>query len=196
MTGAILAGGLSRRMGTDKALLEVGGHRVIDRTVHLFQEIFSQVLIITPNPVNYAYLGVRMAADLFPGRGALGGLHAAIFYATTPHVFVAACDMPMLHRGLIEHLIQQPTRWDIIVPQIGQNLEPLHARYARACLKTIEGALLRGGHRIKDFYRKMRVKYVPEEELRSLDSELLSFRNINTPEDLDAFQKDLTSRAN
>ena len=180
---------------TDKALLEVGGNRVIDRTVGLLQEICSQVIIISPNPSNYAYLGVRMDSDLLPERGALGGLHAAIFYATTSHVFVVACDMPMLNRALVEHLIHQPSRWDIIVPQIGLNLEPLHARYARTCLKPIEDALSRGSRKITDFYVKMRVKYVPEEELRSLDPELLSFRNINTPKDLDAFHKDFASRS-
>jgi molybdopterin-guanine dinucleotide biosynthesis protein A len=180
-------------MGKDKALLEVGGKRVIDRTVSLFRELFSYVLIITPNPADYAYLGVRIASDLTPGQGALGGLHAALLYASTSDVFVVACDMPMLNPGLIRHLNQQPQRWDVVVPQIGEYLEPLHARYSRRCLKPIEDTLSKGARRITHFYHKVRVRYVPEEDLRSLDPALLSFRNINTPEDLDAFQKDLIS---
>jgi molybdopterin-guanine dinucleotide biosynthesis protein A len=191
VTGAILAGGLSKRMGKDKSLLEVGGKRVIDRTVELFGSVFSCVIIITPDPVTYAYLGVRMAADLLPGHGALSGIHSALFHATTSHVFVVACDMPMLNPMVIRHIIEPPGRWDVVVPRIGDYLEPLHARYARTCLKPIEQSLSGGSRKITDFFEKVQVKYVQEEELRSLDPDLLSFRNINTPEDLDRFRREV-----
>lgn len=186
MTGAILAGGHSQRMGKDKAFLEVAGQRIIDRTVRLFQEIFSHVMVITNTPADYSYLGVRTVRDLLPGRGALGGVFTAVFFAQTDHTFLAACDMPLLSPKVVQYLIERAARWDVVVPTIGGLPEPLHAVYSRRCLKPIEEVLLRGGRKLTDFYSKVRILRVPDEEIRPLDPELLSFRNINTPEDLTA----------
>lgn len=189
MTGAILAGGQSRRMGTDKAFLEVGGRRIIDRTVELLGPLFPQLLLVTNNPVGYAYLGIRMVSDLLPGRGALGGLYTALFFSTTQRVFVVACDMPFLRVEVIRHLLRQSQKWDVVVPQMGDHVEPLHAVYSRRCLPHVEALLQRGGRKVMDFYPSVRVLRVPEEEIRALDPELLSFRNVNTPEEIRAIQE-------
>jgi molybdopterin-guanine dinucleotide biosynthesis protein A len=184
VTGVILAGGQSQRMGKDKAFLEVAGQRIIDRTVRLFQQIFPHVMVITNTPVEYVYLGVRIATDLLPGCGALGGLHTALFLAESSHVFIAACDMPMVSLKVVEYLTGRGPRWDVVVPEIDGMLEPLHAVYSRRCLKPIEQILGHGGRKIVEFYPRVRVLRVPEEEVRVLDPQLRSFRNINTPEDL------------
>ncbi|MGQ9655534.1 MAG: molybdenum cofactor guanylyltransferase [Thermodesulfobacteriota bacterium] len=189
MTGAILAGGQSRRMGTDKAFLEVGGRRIIDRTVELLGPLFPQLLLVTNNPVGYAYLGIRMVSDLLPGRGALGGLYTALFFSTTQHVFVVACDMPFLRVEVIRHLLRQSQRWDVVVPQMGDHVEPLHAVYSRRCLPHVEALLQKGGRKVMDFYSSVRVLRVPEQEIRALDPELLSFRNVNTPEEIRVIQE-------
>lgn len=189
MTGAILAGGESRRMGRDKAFLEVGGQRIIDRTVELLAPLFPQLLLVTNNAADYAYLGIRMVSDLLPGRGALGGLYTALFFSTTQHVFVVACDMPLLKAEVIRHLLDQPHKWDVVVPQMGDHVEPLHAVYSRRCLPHVEALLQEGGRKVMDFYSRVRVLRVPEEEIRALDPELLSFRNVNTPEEVRAIQE-------
>ncbi len=189
MTGAILAGGESRRMGRDKAFLEIGGRRIIDRTVELLGPLFSQLLVVTNSPADYAYLGVRMVSDLLPGRGALGGLYTALFFSSTQHVFVVACDMPLLKAEVIRHLLDLSHKWDVVVPQMGDHVEPLHAVYSRRCLPHIEALLQRGGRRVMDFYSRVRVLRVKEEEIRALDPGLLSFRNVNTPEEIRAIEE-------
>jgi molybdopterin-guanine dinucleotide biosynthesis protein A len=188
VTGVILAGGLSRRMGQDKAMVEIHGARIIDRSVALLQHLFGRVMVVTNSPALYAHLGVSLVGDLMPGRGALGGLHAALFLAPTPRIFVAACDMPFLNPAVIEWLARCPSRWDVVVPKVRGYLEPLHAVYSRRCLKPVEEFLNTGGRKIVDFYPRVRVKEAPEEEFLPLDPELRSFLNINTPEDLSAIQ--------
>jgi molybdopterin-guanine dinucleotide biosynthesis protein A len=176
-------------MGEDKAFLEVAGQRIIDRTVTLFQEIFSHVMVVTNTPAHYTYLGVRMVTDLLPGRGALGGLFTALFFAPTDHIFIVACDMPMLSAEVIKNLTERGSRWDVIVPVIRGYLEPLHAVYSRRCLRQVEELLRRGERKVVDFYPRVRVLRVPEGEIHALDPDFLSFRNVNTPEDLAAVQE-------
>jgi molybdopterin-guanine dinucleotide biosynthesis protein A len=176
-------------MGTDKALLPVGGRPIIERIVEVLGGIFPNLLIVTTAPAHHAFVGVRMVADLMPGCGALGGLHAALFHAPTPHAFVVACDMPFLNPAVIELVAAKARGWDVVVPRLMENLEPLHAVYSRRCLGPIEALLREGGRRIIDLYPRVRVREVSEEAIRALDPELLSFRNVNTPEELRAIEE-------
>ncbi len=173
----------------DKALLPVGGQPIIQRVVRLLEGIFPQLLVVTNTPADHAFLAVRMVADLMPGCGALGGLHTALFYASTPHAFVVACDMPFLNPEVIRLLTSRARGWDVIVPRLGGHLEPLHAVYSRRCLKPMESLLKEGGRKIIDLYPSVRVQEVQEEAIRAVDPELLSFWNINTPEDLRVIQE-------
>ncbi len=189
MTGVVLAGGQSRRMGTDKALLPVGGRSIIQRIVEVLHGVFPHLLVVTNTPADYAFLGIRMVADLLPGYGALGGLHAALFHAPTPLAFVVACDMPFLNPEVIRLLISEAKGWDVVVPRLGGHLEPLHAVYSRRCLKPLESLLEQGGRKLIDLYPRVRVREVKEEDVRSVDPQLLSFLNINTVEELKAIQE-------
>ena len=92
-------------MGKNKAFLEVNGERIIDRTKNLFLELFDEVLLVTNSFPDYLDLNLRMVADLYPGKGALGGVYTGLFLASHSHAFVAACDMPFLNKDLIRHLI-------------------------------------------------------------------------------------------
>ena len=189
MTGAILAGGRSRRMGGgDKALLEVDGRPMIERTALLFEKLFSHRMIVTDKHADYAFLGIRMVSDLIPGLGVLGGLFTALFFSETQHVFVTGCDMPFLQENVIRLLMERRRKWDVVVPKVGPNYEPLHAVYSKKCIPHIETVLLKGGRKIVDFYDKVKVRPVPEADIRAPDPELLSFRNVNTPEDLAAIR--------
>lgn len=184
MTGVILAGGQSRRMGQDKALLHIGRRTIIERVVEVLSRVCDPLLVVTNSPSSYAFLGLEMLGDLLPGRGALGGIYSALFFSPTPRAFVVACDMPLLNPDLISHLLAQPSRWDVVVPRVGEWLEPLHAVYSRRCLPRVEELLLAGGRKITDFYSRVRVLEVPEEDLRRVDPELRSLMNVNTREDL------------
>jgi molybdopterin-guanine dinucleotide biosynthesis protein A len=183
-------------MGQDKAFLEIGGQRIIDRTVNTLRGIFSSVLIITNNPAPYVYLGVRTAVDLIPNGGALGGLYTALFMTQSPNAFVVGCDMPFLNPDVIRYMLSRASSWDVVVPRVNGYFEPLHAVYARRCLAPIRRLMQRNGRKISDFYPQVRVLYVEADEIRDLDPKRLTFRNINSPDDLlaiETLQNDLSA---
>jgi molybdopterin-guanine dinucleotide biosynthesis protein A len=184
MTGLILAGGKSKRMGQEKALLPLGNKTLIERVADALGCVCDPVIIVTNTPSNYSFLGLEMVADLIVGRGALSGIHAGLFFSPTPRAFVIGCDMPLVNPTLVRLLVEQKAKWDVVVPRVGEFLEPLHAVYSKRCLPTMEQFLLSGGRRILDLYPKLKVLEVSEAELRKVDPELLSFFNVNTPEDL------------
>ncbi|ORJ60541.1 molybdenum cofactor guanylyltransferase [Geothermobacter hydrogeniphilus] len=182
-TGVILAGGESRRMGSDKSLLPLEGKRFIERTCQLLTDLFAEVLIVTNAPELYRDIPCRKIADIHRGRGALAGIHAGLHHARRPRIFVVACDMPFLQPKLIRHICRRAGRADVLIPRNPCGLEPLHARYHKRCLPAIEAVLKSGGRRIIDFFPAVRVVELAEESWRQIDPRGLSFHNINTPQD-------------
>ena len=183
VTGVILAGGKSSRMGKNKALLEIGGERIIDKAVSLFKSLFKEVILVTNTPEEYAGHDVKVVTDIFPGKGSLGGIYTGLVYASCDYSFIASCDMPFLKRELIEYLINIKNGFDVVVPKLRTGHEPLHAVYSRRCLKPIEALIKKDDLRIIGFYPEVRVKEVSEDELAPFNSEPSPFININTPED-------------
>jgi molybdopterin-guanine dinucleotide biosynthesis protein A len=184
MTGIILSGGKNTRMGKNKALMEVGGKRLIDRTVCLFRSVFREVIIVTANPLDYLDQETIIVTDILPERGALGGIYTGLFYATDEHAFVAACDMPFMNRAFLEYMASQADGYDIVVPAPPDGLQPLHSVYSRRCLPAIRNLLDRNRMQIKEFYPGHRLLKIPPEVLRSYDPAGQMFINLNTPEDL------------
>jgi molybdopterin-guanine dinucleotide biosynthesis protein A len=184
ITGIILAGGKNLRMGKNKAFLEVNGERIIDRTRNLFLELFDDVLLVTNSLADYLDLNLRMVADLYPGKGALGGVYTGLFHASHSHAFVAACDMPFLNRDLIRHLIDLSPGYDIVIPKTQDGLQPLHAIYSQKCLPFMEELIRQDNLKIIDFFHRVKKREVPDEEILPLDPDLASFLNVNTPEEL------------
>jgi len=184
MTGIILSGGKNTRMGRNKALLEVGGTRLIDRTVSLLRSVFREVIIVTANPLDYLDQETVIVTDILPERGALGGIYTGLFYATGEHAFVAACDMPFMNRTFLEYMASQADGYDIVVPAPPDGLQPLHAVYARRCLPVIRNLLDRNRMQIKEFYPGHKLLKISPEVLRSYDPAGRMFINLNTPEDL------------
>lgn len=184
-TGVILAGGLNSRMnGTKKAFLKVGGESVIARTLSLFESIFEQVLVVSNNPEDFLDFDVKVVSDLFPERCSLAGIHAALFHAETPWIFVAPCDNPFLSREMVELVLSHRTEGaTAVVPETTKGLEPLCAAYSRENLHLAETRLAEGRYKIQSLFRKKRTRKVPEAMIRRIDPELRTFFNINTPED-------------
>jgi molybdopterin-guanine dinucleotide biosynthesis protein A len=189
MTGVILSGGKSLRMGIDKAFLKIGGTPIIERTVRLLQGLFEETIVITNQREHYQYLGVNVFNDLIPNLGALGGLYTGISRSSFRYSFVVACDMPFVNRAVIEHLTERTGDYDVIVPKTEDGLQPLHALYSKGCLSAIVEILKEKKNRIIDFFPLVRVNVVEEKGFHSLDPERLSFINLNTHEDLLIFRK-------
>jgi molybdopterin-guanine dinucleotide biosynthesis protein A len=185
-SGIILAGGESRRMGgVNKALLKVGGQRIVERTALILGRIFEEVIVITNSPEEYQFLGLPMFADIRPGYGALGGLYTGLHKCGGAHGFLAACDMPFLVEPVIRYLVGLAEGHDVIVPRLRGHLEPLHAVYARGCIPYVEKLMEASDLSIIHFFHEVDVLEVPEADLALRDPDLLFATNLNTPEDLD-----------
>ena len=188
VSGIILAGGRSRRLGRDKAVEPFAGkpllRRVIDRIGPLTDEI---VVVVADAPRAQALpleAGERVAMDVYPDRGSLGGIFSGLAAANNEWGLVVACDMPFLNRALFEYMLGLRDGQDAVVPLPGAYPEPTHALYAKACLPHIEAKLQANDLKISGFFDQVRVRYVGEAEIGAFDPEFLSFFNVNSPEDL------------
>lgn len=190
VTGVILAGGASSRMGSNKALLPYRGGRFIESIHRLLGELFDEVLLVTNTPEQYDFLPCRKATDLYHGMGALAGLHAGLQQSRTAHIFAVACDMPYLNPALIRMLAGWRSRGDVVIPHGEKGPEPLHALYGKGCLPAMERALGSGRRRIVSFFSEVRVWDVPPALVARLDPGFESFKNINTPDDYFALRND------
>jgi molybdopterin-guanine dinucleotide biosynthesis protein A len=186
-TGVILAGGQATRYdGRPKGLEVVGGTRIIDRVASVLSDAADDLLLIANSPDAASWLpGVRTAADVLPGQGSLGGIHAALVHATTS-VLVVAWDMPFVPAELLLCLRALGTRADAAVPESGsrRGLEPLCAWYSPACLAPIERRLEAGDRRVVSFFDDVRVARLAAEDVRQFGDPELMFMNVNTPDEV------------
>ena len=190
VTGVILAGGLSSRMGSNKALLPYQGGRFIEAIHRQLSELFSEVILVTNSAEQYAFLPCRKVIDIYPGMGALGGLHAGLHHSASPYIFAVACDMPYLNSPLIRRIVSSRKGVDVVIPEGDKGQEPLHALYGRNCLRPMEQALQSGKRRIVSFFPEVRVCSLPREAVTAVDPAFDSFRNINTPTDYYQLRED------
>ena len=181
---AILAGGQSRRMGQDKAFLEVGGQLVIERVLAAVQSLTDDLLIGTNAPDKYARFGVRMVSDIYPNKATLGGIYTVIEAARHSYILVVACDMPLLNQNLLQYLITLAPTAEVIAPLLEPpQPETTHTVYSKACLPSIHSRLLANNLRIINFFKEVSVRLVKRDEIAKFDPNFYSFINMNTPDD-------------
>jgi len=183
VTGVILAGGASSRMGSNKALLPHKGGRFIESIYRELCEIFPEVILVTNTPEQYHFLPCRKVPDVFEGMGALAGLHAGLAQSSNPAVFAVACDMPHLDPWLIRHIANRGAGCDLVLPRSRHGYEPLHALYREGCLPAMEKCLAGGERRIVSIMPHLRVREIAADEVARFDPTFDSFSNINTPQE-------------
>ncbi len=186
LTGVILAGGKSSRMGANKALLTIDGQNLVQRLVARLERLCDHIVLVANDPDPYRELGLPIVGDVFPGNGPLAGIHAGLSASTTAHCLVVACDMPHASVDLGEYMARQTAGYDVVVPAHRGGLEPLHALYSRSCLPHIEARLTAAGRRdlrIISFYPDVAVRQVVEAEIEPFGHPTVIFYNINTRED-------------
>jgi molybdopterin-guanine dinucleotide biosynthesis protein A len=185
-SGVILSGGLNTRFsGKEKAFIRVGERCILDRILAVFSDLFNDIILVTNNPLLFLDWDFTIVTDLFSVRSSLTGIHAGLFHMNTPYAFFSACDAPFLKKELVTTLIENIERnVDIIMPETSAGMEPLCAIYSKRCLQPAEQHLAEGQFKIQWAFRRHRIKKIPESVLRATDPDLLSFFNINTPEDL------------
>lgn len=182
ITGIILAGGKSRRMGRDKALLKVNGVRMIERVANVLRENFSRLLLIGDRHERFSDLDLPVLPDIYPGSS-LGGLYTGLYHAATEYVFAVSCDLPFPNADVIRHLCSLRSGFDAVVPVSGRGYEPLFALYAKSCMAPIRAQLEHGEFCAHAYYPQIRVRHVLQEELACFDCDGRAFLNINTPEE-------------
>jgi len=186
MTGIILAGGKSSRMGTNKAFLDFDGARLIERTNGVLNDLFSEIIIVTNDPLSYTHFSSALiVTDIYKNKGALGGIYTGLFFASEKHAFVTACDMPFVNKDLIAYLAGRADDYDIVVPQSPGGLQPLHAVYSKKCMAPIKKNLEADKLKVTGFYKGLRVLTVTEEILQPFNQDGQTFLNINTPREIE-----------
>lgn len=183
----ILAGGCSRRIGRNKALISFQGRPLIQRIVERVTPIASEIIIIAHQTKDYEFLNLPVVGDKIPGAGVLGGLFTALAVAVSPFVLVLACDIPFVNKDLIQtelELIQAEVA-DVVIAESKIGLEPLHAVYRRdTCLPYVRQALDAKQRRMISWFEHVRVRIMSSAEVAVFDPNGTAFININTAEDL------------
>jgi len=192
VTGIILSGGKSTRMGENKAFIELEGVPIVRRIYTLFKELFQEVIIVTNQQELFKNFDSKIYSDLIPNQGALGGLYTGLFFSTFQYSFCVACDMPFIKKALVQYIINHIEGEDVIVPRTEDGLQPLHAIYSKNCLDPIKIIMEQGKYKIIDFYNQVNVKIVEEKEFTVLDPLRESFINVNTPDELHSIIKGRT----
>lgn len=185
---AILAGGQSRRFGTDKALVRIAPEypTLIERTTAIARQLSDIVAIIGHDRFAGLDLDVPVIPDDAPGCGPLAAIATAMRQLERPRILVLACDLPCLSPELLRLLIDRPSTKPVVIPRTDDGrYHPLHAIYARSLLPGAEAALRDGHKSVRSFLDIIDLDPVPETELRLVDPQLDSLFNLNHPEDLD-----------
>lgn len=180
----ILAGGKSKRMGQDKAFLQVGGKLVIERIIETVQSLTDDLFINTNTPHQYERFGLRLVEDVIPDKATLGGIYSTIQAANHEHVLIVACDMPLLNQALLRHMISLAATADIVIPLIHPpQPETTHAVYSRNCLPAIKSRLEADKLRVIGFFGEVSIHYLSKEAILPFDPQLHTFINMNTTEE-------------
>lgn len=191
----ILAGGRSTRMGNNKAFLPLPGKvrlTFVEQLVSTLALLCSETILVArdaADAANYVLPGVHVVTDKVPDQGPLMGLYSGLRAIHAQRALVVAVDMPFILPALVAFLLSQPQSDSLLVPLVNNVPQVLLALYPRTILPLIEQLLQQGRHDPRSLLDVAPVQYIEETQLRSVDPDLRSFININTPEELHA-QKD------
>ena len=189
VTGVILAGGMSTRLGRDKAVEPLAGQPLIGRVLSMLSDVTDTSVVVVNDEARGAEhplpKDVAVTVDAYPDSGSLGGIFTGLQAASADWALVVACDMPFLNPTLLARMLELRSDHDVIAPVLDGRPEPTHALYSKACLPHMEARLQQGKLKITGFYENVRVRYITEDEVDLLDPGRLSFFNVNTQDDLD-----------
>ena len=187
-SGIILSGGLNSRMkGKNKAYLKIGGSQFIDRVAGILKECFDEILLVTKDPSAYTRLqkDIRIIKDISDIHSPLSGIHAGLSNMEADFAFCIGCDTPFLKKEIVEIIVHEiEPGADIIVPYSGTYYQPLCAIYSKRCAPLIEAQLSEGDLKVDNLFAAAKIKTIPYETFQKEDKELISFFNVNSPEDL------------
>ena len=185
-TAVILVGGKSSRMGRAKALLPFDNEPLIAHVVRRLKSWFPEIIVVAAPDQELPELSAVLVRDEIAYQGPVSGIYHGLKAATKDVCFVTSCDAPFLNFELIDHLLEQISEYDVVVPFWQERFQPLHAIYRTSVVPLLKEQLERGELRPIFLYDKVRTRKIQEAEIRRLDPEGLSFLNMNSPADYDA----------
>jgi molybdopterin-guanine dinucleotide biosynthesis protein A len=189
ISGIILAGGKSLRLGHDKVLEKIGDKSLLEQVVSRIDPFCKNIIIVTAYKRAFTSLEkntkVKTVSDIYPGRGSLGGIYTGLVESNSRYNLVVAADMPFLNESLLRYMIEIADGYDFVLPRIGNFFEPLHAIYSQNCIAPIKSIMEQGKKVIIELFKYVKVRYVEIEEIDRFDPKHLSFFNINTVEELE-----------
>ncbi len=201
MNGIILAGGKSKRLGTDKTVLDFGGKMLTEVVLEAVSTVADDIVIVTNSPHLFSGLPARLTSDIEVGAGPLGGILSGLLVSEQLHNLVVACDMPFLNVELLRYMKSLTEGFDVVIPRLEGTLEPLHAIYSKVCIEPIRAFLAQHNFKIIEFFEiiellgEVKVRYVEQDEIERFDPSHLSFFNINRPVDLQRAREELDRRS-
>ena len=184
VTGIILAGGESRRMGRNKAFLPWGDTTLIEHLLERLKPVTDELIVAVKDAQAFRHLKARVVEDCVPDAHALGGFYTGLRAASHELCFVCGCDTPFVSPGLVSALTGLSDGYDLVIPRSPRGLEPLHAVYVRSsALPAIEEQLRHRQWNLQGLVPRLHAKVIEADTLQRLDPTGLSFFNLNTPED-------------
>jgi molybdopterin-guanine dinucleotide biosynthesis protein A len=197
VSGFVLAGGRSSRMGRDKALLEIDGVTLIVRAVTLVRSVLDEATVIA-SKAGYESLGLRIVGDDFPGFGPLGGIATALHISKKPWNLVIACDLPYLSKAWLEYLIERALKSeaDAVVPMNVRGPEPLCAMYHKNAEQRIRTGVEGGIRKVTDSFANLHVEHLEPDEWKGFASGGPLFKNVNSPADYKEAKARLSAQKN
>lgn len=189
----VLAGGKGLRLGRNKALETISGTGLLQRVIFQLGFLNSDIIVVAAAKQSLPGLTspsrLRIVTDTYPAKGPLVGIYTGLTTSETFYNLVVACDMPFLNRDLLQYMTQVMDDFDLVLPRLGEMVEPLHAVYSKNCLAPVESLLKEGNLTIYHLFPLVKVRYIEAEEIDRFDPQRLSFFNINTETDLDKAKK-------
>ena len=177
------------RLGYDKVLEEINNRSLLERAISRVEPLCKDIIIVTAEERALPQLSSRsklkIVADVFPGKGSLGGIYTGLVKSDLFYNLVIACDMPFLNQPLLSYMIGVSNGFDFVIPRVNNLFEPLHAIYSKNCVAPMESMLKQNRKVIIELFNYVKVRYVEDDEIGRFDPQHLSFFNINTKEDLE-----------
>jgi molybdenum cofactor guanylyltransferase len=186
ISGVILAGGTSKRFnGIIKAKIVIDGKTIISRIIETMSDIFDEIIIATNTPDEFQeYNEYKIVGDQFLNRGPLGGIHAALKESEREGIFAFASDMPLLDKEIIIRQMDfyNTNKYDILIPQIEQYIEPLHGIFNRTLIRILEDYLEGdNNYTMRAFFKSVDAHYF---QIEGSEKNRRAFTNINSPSDI------------
>jgi molybdopterin-guanine dinucleotide biosynthesis protein A len=184
MVGLILAGGENRRISVKKGFLKINNKNIVEHNIEALKHVCNRVIISTNTPEKYSYLGIPMIGDIVKSQGPMIGIFSALSLPEVSSIFVIACDMPYINVKLLKYIFKKYANpYDAVVPMYNKEPQPLLSIYSESVLMRMRESIKQEKTSMRGFLQEIKVLYISEEEVKSIDPEGRSFVNINTLQD-------------